>query len=60
MGRRWLFKPGAPGAAAALRNRPIRYRARRTAPGPTMPDMNTDALKTRLVDLVNQHAKLRR
>jgi aminobenzoyl-glutamate utilization protein B len=23
-----------------------------------MPDMNTDALKTRLVDLVNQHAKL--
>ena len=23
-----------------------------------MPDMNTDVLKTRLVDLVNQHAKL--
>ncbi|HET6238227.1 MAG TPA: amidohydrolase [Acetobacteraceae bacterium] len=36
----------------------MRYPARRTVPGPTMPDMNTDALKTRLVDLVNQHAKL--
>src|SRR5208337_4321524 len=42
----------------ALRNRSVRYRVRRTAPGPSMPDVNADALKTRLVDLVNQHAKL--